>query len=46
MPASRAVLMIGENGKGTIEENEIFGNALTGVEIKTGASPDAAPQSN
>jgi F-box protein 11 len=32
-------LYIYENGKGTIEDNDIFGNALPGVSITTGGDP-------
>lgn len=28
-----------DNGHGLLEDNDIFGNALAGVEIKTGGSP-------
>jgi F-box protein 11 len=28
-----------ENGVGTLEDNEIFGNAMAGVYIKTGSNP-------
>ena len=28
-----------ENGQGTLEDNDIFANALTGVEIRKGGNP-------
>ena len=32
-------VIIYDNGRGTLENNEIFGNGLSGVEIKSGAAP-------
>ena len=32
-------IFVYENGQGTIEGNEIFANALAGIEIKTGGNP-------
>lgn len=34
-----AGVLIYENGKGTLEDNDIFGNALSGVEIREGGNP-------
>jgi F-box protein 11 len=35
----RAGIMIYENGQGTLEDNEIFNNTLSGVMIRTGGNP-------
>ena len=32
-------VFVSENGLGTLEDNEIFGNAYAGVEIKSGGNP-------
>jgi parallel beta-helix repeat protein len=32
-------VLIWEDGRGTLEDNEITGNRLSGVEIKTGGNP-------
>ena len=32
-------IIIYENGKGMLDDNDIFGNALAGVEVRTGADP-------
>jgi parallel beta-helix repeat protein len=35
----RGGVVVEDDGQGTLEDNEIFGNALAGVEITTGANP-------
>ncbi len=37
--AKKVEFVVYENGQGVIEDNEIYGNTLSGVDIKEGGNP-------